>query len=189
MGYEAGTASILWPALALVGSHGCSGTSIESIPFSVRLCLCFQGLTPVCGVPAAGSRAPIAGTAAHQEKALAVERHTSREANTSHRMTRHLCDPTKPRAEQRTAHVPPSTAGWIPQGGGRPRLWRFFPRFLIAEKSGPAERPRLGHWSTPGTLEKLRIPCLPGKQGIKKRKQPKLLPLFISLVSRAAISR
>ena len=39
---------------------------------------------------------------------------------------------------------PPSTAGWIPQGGGRPRLWRFFPRFLIAEKSGPAERiPRL----------------------------------------------
>ena len=31
---------------------------------------------------------------------------------------------------------PPSTAGWIPQGGGRPRLWRFFPRFLIGEKSG-----------------------------------------------------
>ena len=27
-------------------------------------------------------------------------------------MTRHLCDPTEPRAEQRTAHVPP-----VPRGG------------------------------------------------------------------------
>ena len=48
----------------------------------------------------------------------------------------------------------PSTAGWIPQGGGRPRLWRFFPRFLIGEKSGPAERPRRGRWSAPEKSEK-----------------------------------
>ena len=58
MGYEAGTASILWPALAPVGSHRWPGKSIESISFSVRRCLCFQGLTPVCGVLAAGNRAP-----------------------------------------------------------------------------------------------------------------------------------
>ena len=32
----------------------------------------------------------------------------------------------------------PRKAGWIPQGGGRPRLWRFFPQFPIAEKLGPA---------------------------------------------------
>ena len=66
----------------------------------------------------------------------------------------HLCDPTQPRAEQRRTHTPPSTAGWIPQGGGRPRLWRFFPRFLIGEKSGPAERPRLGRWFLPRKSEK-----------------------------------
>ena len=81
------------------------------------------------------------GTAAHQGKALAVEGCTSREVGATRRRTSHLCDPTRVRAEKRKAHPPPSTAGWIPQGGGRPRLWRFFPRFLIVEKSGPAERP------------------------------------------------
>ena len=57
---------------------------------------------------------------------------------------------------------PPSTAGWIPQGGGRPRLWRFFPRFLIAEKSGPAERasPRQGRKPAPKTWEKSHLPIL-----------------------------
>ena len=34
----------------------------------------------------------------------------------------------------------PRKAGWIPQGGGRPLLWRFFRLFLIAEKETPAER-------------------------------------------------
>ena len=29
----------------------------------------------------------------------------------------------------------PRKAGWIPQGGGRPLLWRFFGGFLIAEKA------------------------------------------------------
>ena len=50
----------------------------------------------------------------------------------------HPCDPTSLRAEKRTAHTPSSTAGWIPQGGGRPRLWRFFPRFLIGGEIGPS---------------------------------------------------
>ena len=47
---------MLWPALAPVVSHRWPGKSIESIPFSVRLYLCFQGLIPVCGVSAAGSQ-------------------------------------------------------------------------------------------------------------------------------------
>ncbi|WP_275532489.1 hypothetical protein [Pseudoflavonifractor sp. An187] len=32
---------------------------MERISFSVRRCPCFQGLTPVCGVPAAGGQAPV----------------------------------------------------------------------------------------------------------------------------------
>ena len=52
--------------------------------------------------------------------------------------------------------MPPSTAGWIPQGGGRPRLWRFFPRFLIGEKSGPAERPCQGRRYAPEIWQEVR---------------------------------
>ena len=84
------------------------------------------------------------GTAAYQDKALAVEGSTSRGVGGNHRTESHLCDMNQSRAEKRKVHAPPSTAGWIPQGGGRPRLWRFFPRFLIGEKSGPAERPWKG---------------------------------------------
>ena len=52
-GYEAGPASVLRSALAPVGSHGWSGKSMDRAPFSVRRPLSFQGLTLVCGVPAA----------------------------------------------------------------------------------------------------------------------------------------
>ena len=58
LGYEAGTASILWSALAPVGSHRWPGKSMGSTPFSVSVCLCFQGLTLVCGVPAAKGLVP-----------------------------------------------------------------------------------------------------------------------------------
>ena len=92
------------------------------------------------------------GTAAHQSKALAVEGCTSREVVATRRRTRHLCDPTKPRAENRKVHPPPSTAGWIPQGGRRPRLWRSLVTFW-RQKVTPAERPRLGRWFPPGNLE------------------------------------
>ena len=57
MGYEAVPASSLQSALAPVGSHGWSGKSMDRAPFSVRQHRSFQGLTLVCGVPAAGSRA------------------------------------------------------------------------------------------------------------------------------------
>ena len=53
LGYEAGPASVLRSALAPVGSHGWSGKSMDRAPFSVRRPLSFQGLTLVCGVPAA----------------------------------------------------------------------------------------------------------------------------------------
>ena len=93
------------------------------------------------------------GTAAHQGKALAVEVLSTEEQARFTECLRHPCDPTSLRAEKRTEHTPSSTAGWIPQGGGRPRLWRFFPRFLIGEKSGPAERPRLGRRFVPVSLK------------------------------------
>ena len=94
------------------------------------------------------------GTVAGQGKALGVEAGTNRGADITHRMQRHLCDPTRLRAEPRTMHLPPSTAGWIPQGGGRPRLWWVFGDFLPSQKVTPAERPRLGRWSAPDKSEK-----------------------------------
>ena len=41
----------------------------------------------------------------------------------------------------------PRTAGWIPQGGGRPRLWRFFGDFLIGEKVTLRSKPWLASLS------------------------------------------
>ena len=84
------------------------------------------------------------GTVAFQGKALAVEGHTNRGVNTNHRTTSHLCDPTRLRAETRRTQGLPVPRGGFHKAGGRPRLWRFFPRFLIGEKSGPAERPWKG---------------------------------------------
>ena len=52
-GYEADPASVLRSALAPVGSHGWSGKSMDRAPFSVRRHRSSQGLTLVCGVPAA----------------------------------------------------------------------------------------------------------------------------------------
>ena len=65
----------------------------------------------------------------------------------------HPCDPTGARADHRTDAGPASYPGEVLRGE-RPK--RFFPRFLIVEKSGPAERPRLGRWSAPETSEKNR---------------------------------
>ena len=38
------------------------------------------------------------------------------------------------RAVGRLMHCPLAPAGWIPQGGGRPRLWRLFRLFLAGQK-------------------------------------------------------
>ena len=101
---------------------------------------------------------PQLGTAAHQGKALGVEVPAAREAGTTPRSLHHPCDPTGPRADRRGTQAHPVPAGWIPQGGGRPRLWRFFPRFLIAEKSGPAERPPPSRRAGTEKLEKNDLP-------------------------------
>ena len=95
------------------------------------------------------------GTAAYQDKALAVEGSTSRGVGGNHRTESHLCDMNQSRAEQRRTHPPPSTAGWIPQGGGRPRLWRSLVTFW-RQKVTPAERPRRGRRSAPEKWEKDR---------------------------------
>ena len=62
----------------------------------------------------------------------------------------HPCDPTGARADRRTDAGPASYPGEVLRGE-RPK--RFFPRFLIGEKSGPAERPRLGRWFLPEKSE------------------------------------
>ena len=51
-----------------------------------------------------------------------------------------LCDPAGPRAAKRRTQGHPVPAGWIPQGGGRPRLWRSLVTFW-RQKVTPAERP------------------------------------------------
>ena len=81
------------------------------------------------------------GTAAHQDKALAVEGSTSRGVGGNHRTESHLCDMNQSRAEQRRTHPPPSTAGWIPQGGGRPRLWWSLVPFWQQKGTPSGERP------------------------------------------------
>ena len=125
MGYQSGTASSLGLALVPVRSHGWPGKSIGSAPFSVRRCLSFQGLTPVSGVPAAenqalGNRnAPILPTffsvlassgplgprwsgSGHTPPHLRPwqwKRKLSAEQAHSRDVIRHLCDPSKPRAD------------------------------------------------------------------------------------------
>ena len=81
------------------------------------------------------------GTAAYQDKALAVEGSTSRGVGGNHRTESHLCDMNQSRAEQRRTHPPPSTAGWIPQGGGRPRLWWSLVPFWQQKGTPSGERP------------------------------------------------
>ena len=80
------------------------------------------------------------GTVAHQGEALEVKVLFTREIGISGRMSTPSMWPHQTKGQKEKSAGTPRTAGWIPQGGGRPRLWRFFSRFLIGEKSGPAER-------------------------------------------------
>ena len=125
MGYQSGTASSLGLALVPVRSHGWPGKAIGSAPFSVRRCLSFQGLTPVSGVPSAenqalGNRnAPIlptffsvlassgplgprwsgSGHTPPHWRPWQWKRKLSAEQAHSRDVIRHLCDPSKPRAD------------------------------------------------------------------------------------------
>ena len=90
------------------------------------------------------------GNAAHQGKALEGEGPSHREGALSIDLPDHPCDPTGARADRRTDAGPASYPGEVLRGE-RPK--RFFPRFLIGEKSGPAERPRLGRWFLPEKSE------------------------------------
>ena len=102
------------------------------------------GLLRWCGVATAGSQSIGSWEQLlHRGEALGSRRNSRHQKEAVPTEFLHdLCDTANPRAERRGTQTQPSTpAGWIPQGGGRPLLWRFFPQFLIAEKLGPAERP------------------------------------------------
>ena len=87
----------------------------------------------------------------------------------------HLYDPTQSKGRKEENAGTPSTAGWIPQGGGRPLLWRFFPQFLIAEKLGPAPaRPPGGQAYTvhimAAPIDKHNILCFPRFQNFFQKR-------------------
>ena len=69
------------------------------------------------------------GTVACQGKALAVEGHTNRGVNTNHRMTSHLCDPTRLRAETRRTQGLPVPRGGFHKAGEGPAFGDSFPDF------------------------------------------------------------
>ena len=111
----------------------------------------------------------------------------------------HLCDPTQSKGRKEENAGTPSTAGWIPQGGGRPLLWRFFPPFLIVEKWGPAERVPLrgagimtghsnGQFLRPGLC---RVPSLCTREGLHPphTKSPGTIVPGLRLPKNLAISR
>ena len=141
LGYETGTASILWPTLALVGSHRWPGKSIEKYSLLCEIVPLLPGPHP--GVRRFRRREPDywqLGIAAHQGKALEVEGLFLREVGIFCRITcPSMClHQTKGQKEKNAGTS--CTAGWIPQGGGRPRLWRSLVTFW-RQKVTPAERP------------------------------------------------
>ena len=75
------------------------------------------------------------GTAAHQDKALAVEGSTSRGVGGNHRTESHLCDMNQSRAEQRRTHAPPSTGGVDSTRRGKAPPLVVFGSFLAAERN------------------------------------------------------
>ena len=83
------------------------------------------------------------GTVAGQGKALGVEAGTNRGADITHRMQRHLCDPTRLRAEQRRLHTHPVPRGGFHKAGEGPAFGDSFPNFSSlrnwAQRSVPAK--------------------------------------------------
>ena len=130
LGYEAGTASILWPALALVGSHRWPGKSMERISFSVRQCPCFQGLTPVCGVSAAGNQAPVSWKQRlTRVRPWQKKYQLPKEQAYSIECPCYLCDPARPRAETRRTQGLPVPRGGFHKAGEGPAFGDSFPDF------------------------------------------------------------
>ena len=130
-------------ALGPVGSHRCPGTSTECTCFCGTLCFYRQGLTlvsrcsqrwaawlPAAGTPLGQGRPghrnhPAIGPAA--QGGLVWWQYQGPQQGS--------------RANHSLDAVPASYPREVLRGE-RPK--RFFPRFLIGEKSGPAERPQAG---------------------------------------------
>ena len=75
------------------------------------------------------------GTVAGQGKALGVEAGTNRGADITHRMQRHLCDPTRLRAEQRRLHTHPVPRGGFHKAGEGPAFGGSLVTFCPLRKS------------------------------------------------------
>ena len=81
------------------------------------------------------------GTVAYQGKALAIEGHTNRGVNTNHRMTSHLCDPTRLRAETRRTQGLPVPRGGFHKAGEGPAFGDSFPPFSSLRKGAQRSVP------------------------------------------------
>ena len=81
------------------------------------------------------------GTVAYQGKALAIEGHTNRGVNTNHRMTSHLCDPTRLRAETRRTQGLPVPRGGFHKAGEGPAFGDSFPPFSSGRKGAQRSVP------------------------------------------------
>ena len=92
--------------------------------------------------PPPGARLPIAGTAAHQGKALVVEVEFVREVGVFGIVSRYPCDPTGPRAEKRRMQGLPVPRGGFHKAGEGPAFGDSFPDFSSlrnrAQRSVPA---------------------------------------------------
>ena len=84
------------------------------------------------------------GTVACQGKALAVEGHTNRGVNTNHRMTSHLCDPTRLRAETRRTQGLPVPRGGFHKAGEGPAFGDSFPDFSSLRNRAQRSVPQAG---------------------------------------------
>ena len=88
------------------------------------------GLLRWCGVATAGSQSIGSWEQLlHRGEALGSRRNSRHQKEAvPTEFLHYLCDTANPRAERRGTQTQPSTpAGWIPQGGGRPRLWWSLP--------------------------------------------------------------
>ena len=143
LGYEAGTASRLWSARdPCCGPCCCHHTrpTWATGPMAGRFPC--PGLPWRSGVSAAGSQPPISW-----EQRLTRERPWQQKDTLAEKKIQDI--------ERHVIYVT-STAGWIPQGGGRPRLWRSLVTFW-RQKVTPAERPCQGRRFASRKLENINV--------------------------------
>ena len=93
------------------------------------------------------------GTVAYQGKALAIEGHTNRGVNTNHRMTSHLCDPTRQGPKQGERRDSQYRGVDSTRRGKAPPLAILSPLSHRGER-GPSGASLEGRWFLPRKSEK-----------------------------------